>query len=196
MLLCQWTAGILLFTKGNVVFTVSFKPELLAMDFCSHFIMSERLLSWLVCFYFMRIFRALQHLQFSLHTCSTGTGGSSWMGGAGAGLQIKVKDKIQRLNSADVSAHSDLDPKLAGCFTSASGEGNRTCNPPPWRPRMWWKTRLWICRVKTRWFWDQRVFWILTSWFTTSKRLYSSWLHLSITWQAQGTCALLLMCVA
>lgn len=46
------------------------------------------------------------------------------MGGAGAGLQIKVKDKIQRLNSADVSAHSDLDPKLARGFTSASGEDN------------------------------------------------------------------------
>lgn len=57
-----------------MVFTVSFKPELLAMDFCSHFIMFEILQSRLACFYFVRTLKALKHLQFSLHTCSTGTG--------------------------------------------------------------------------------------------------------------------------
>lgn len=62
--------------------------------------------------------------------------GSSYMGRAGAGLQIKIKDKIQQLNSTGVSAQSDVKPKLAGSFTPASGEGNRTCSPLPWRPRM------------------------------------------------------------
>lgn len=56
------------------MFTVSFKPELLVMDFCSHIMMSEIPWSLLACFYFVRTFRALKHLQLLLHTWSTGTG--------------------------------------------------------------------------------------------------------------------------
>lgn len=102
----------------SMMLAVSFKPEVLDMNFCCVFnMMSETFWSWLVCSYFVRMFRALKPLQFSVHnvqhSCPVQHWNRcpSWKGGAGDGLQ--VKNKIWQLGNVEVSASSGLDPKPA-----------------------------------------------------------------------------------